>query len=122
MEERKECAVDKDKRKELRARYDERRPVMGIVCWRSGDRMWMATSKDADADRNGSLFQLELGSFRNREMQEAFNADPASFQWSVLRELDYEDREEDHGEELELLYLLCQDEFPDAKQMRPGRK
>ncbi len=114
--------MDKDRKKALRARYEERHPTMGVVCWRSGDQMWMATSKDADADHNSSLFQLELGSWRNREMQEAFNADPASFSWSVLKELDYEDRDEDHGEDLEVLYLLCQDEHPQAKQMRPGRK
>ena len=97
----------------------------GAPWTRTGRRRFALDMKSAIrpwADHNSSLFQLELGSWRNREMQEAFNADPASFSWSVLKELDYEDRDEDHGEDLEVLYLLCQDEHPQAKQMRPGRK
>ena len=36
-----------------------------------GGRMWIATSRDAKADDNRSLFQLRLGSWPNREMQAA---------------------------------------------------
>lgn len=114
--------MEKDRKKALRAEYDQRKPDMGIVCWRSGERMWIATSKDAKTDHNGSLFQLKLGSWPNREMQKAYNEAPDSFQWSLLKKLDYEERDEDHGEELELLYMLCLEEYPDAEQMRPGRK
>ena len=27
---------------------------MGVVCWKSGDRMWIAKSKDAKADYNST--------------------------------------------------------------------
>lgn len=114
--------MDKEQKKALRARYDERKPDMGIVCWQSGAEMWIATSKDAAADHNGSLFQLRLGSWPNRELQAAFTKDPESFQWSILKKLDYEDRDEPHDEELELLYMFCLEEYPNARQMRPGRK
>ena len=115
-------SVEKDRKKALRAEYDQRKPDMGIVCWRSGDKMWIATSRDAKTDYNGSLFQLKLGSWPNREMQRVYNENPESFQWSLLKKLDYEERDEDHGEELELLYMLCLEEYPQAQQMRPGRK
>ena len=80
----------------------------------------MAVSKDAKADYNRSLFQLRLGSWPNKELQAAFTADPESFRWTLLKRLDYKEREEDHREELELLYLLCREEYPQAQPMRPG--
>lgn len=114
--------MDKAQKKALRARYDERKPDMGIVCWQNGTSMWIAISRDAAADHNSSLFQLQLGSWPNRELQKAFSEDPHSFEWSVLKKLNYTDRDEDHSEELELLYLLCLEEHPEARQMRPGRR
>lgn len=114
--------MDKEQKKALRTQYDERKPDMGIVCWQRGDDMWIAISRDVKADYNSSLFQLRLGSWPNRELQKAFTEDPDAFQWSILKKLDYEDRDEDHSEELELLYLLCLEEYPHARQMRPGRR
>ena len=114
-------ASSKDRRKELRERYENRHPDMGIVCWKSGDRMWIAKSKDAKADYNSTSFQLKLGSWPNREMQKAYNAAPDSFEWIVLKKLDYEDREEDHSDDLEILYMMVIEEYPDAKKMKPGK-
>lgn len=114
--------MDKQQRRELRAQYDQRKPDMGVVCWRSHDQMWIATSEDAAADYNGTLFQLKLGSWPNREMQKAYTQDPDSFQWSLLKRLDYKEREDDHADDLELLFLMCQEEYPQARRMRPGRR
>lgn len=114
--------MDKNRKKELRSQYDERKPDMGIVCWQQGENRWIAISRDAAADYNGSLFQLQLGSWPNREMQKAFTEDPGSFQWSILKKLEYKERDEDHSEDLELLYMLCLEEYPQARQMRPGRR
>jgi len=114
--------MEQQRKKELRAQYDQRKPDMGIVCWQSGEKMWIAISEDAKADYNGTLFQLQLGSWPNRELQKAFTADPGSFQWSLLKKLDYKEREDDHREDLELLYMMCLDEYPEAQQMRPGRR
>ena len=114
--------MEKDRKKALRAEYDQRKPDMGIVCWRGGERMWIAKSMDAKKDYNSSLFQLQLGSWPNRELQRAYTEDPASFQWSLLKKLDYEERDEDHSEDLELLYMMCLEEYPQAEQMRPGRR
>lgn len=111
-----------EEKKALRQQYAERKPDMGIVCWQNESQMWIAISKDAKADYNSTSFQLELGSWPNREMQAAYKANPDSFQWSLLKKLDYEERDEDHSEELELLYELCMEEFPQAKKMRPGKR
>lgn len=114
--------MEMERKKALRAQYEQRRPDMGIVCWQSGREMWIAISKDAKADYNSSLFQLQLGTWPNREMQKAFADNPDSFQWSLLKKLDYKERDEKHDDDLELLYMLCMDEYPDARQMRPSKR
>ena len=114
--------MNQEQKKALREQYEQRKPDMGIVCWQSGEQMWIAISKDAAADYNRSSFQLRLGSWPNREMQTAYNAAPDSFKWSLLKKLDYKEKDEDHNEDLELLYELCVEEFPHAKKMRPGKK
>lgn len=114
--------MDKDSRKTLKQAYANRHPDMGIVCWKSGDQMWVAKSKDAKADFNGTSFQLKLGSWPNREMQAAYKADPKSFQWELLKTLDYEDFNEDHDDDLEILYLDVMEEYPAAKPMRISKR
>ena len=55
-------------------------------------------------------------------MQKAFNEDPDAFQWSLLKKLDYKENVEDYSDDLELLYMICLEEYPNAQQMRVGRK
>ena len=55
-------------------------------------------------------------------MQAAYNANPDSFEWSLLKRLDYKERDDDHSEDLELLYMICMEEYPYAEQMRSGRR
>lgn len=114
--------MDKEKRKALKEAYANRHPDMGIVCWKSKDRMWIAKSKDAKADFNGTSFQLKLGSWPNREMQAAYSADPESFQWELLKKLDYKELDDDHDDDLEILYMEAMDEYPSAKPMRIGKR
>lgn len=114
--------MNNEQKKTLREQYDLRKPDMGIVCWQSGDRMWIAISKDAVKDYNATSFQLKFGSWPNRELQAAYTADPDSFQWSLLKKLNYEERDEDHSDELELLYMMAMEEYPQAKQMKVGKK
>ncbi len=114
--------MEKNKKKELRKQYENRHPDAGIACWQSGEHLWIAPTKDAKADFNGTSFQLRLGSWPNREMQKLYREDPESFQWSLLRELEYEDVSDDLSEDLEILLLEVQEEYPDAKPMKPGKK
>lgn len=114
--------MDKEQKNRLKEEYKNRHPEMGIVCWTNGDKMWIARSQDTNADYNSTSFQLKLGSWRNRELQSAYKADPDSFEWKVLKVLDYKNLDDDHSEDLELLYMMCLDEYPDAMPMRPGKK
>ena len=114
--------MDKDRRKELREQYDRRHPDMGVVTWRCGDDIWVMTTKDANADYNRMSFQLKLGSWPNKELQNAYTADPQGFVWSLEKSLKYDERKEDHSEDLELLLMEFMDEHPDAKPMKQGKK
>ena len=114
--------MDKDRKKELREQYKNRHPDMGIVCWQCGDKLWAAVSRDAKADYNGTSFQLNLGSWPNREMQALYRERPEDFHWSLAKALDYEDYADDHTDDLQLLLLEFLDEHPDARPMRPGAK
>ena len=114
--------MDNERKKELKEAYANRHPDMGIVCWTSGDRMWIAKSKDARADYNSTSFQLRLGSWPNREMQAAYQADPASFRWALLKPLDYEDPAEDYSDDLALLYEEVMDEHPEARPMKRDKR
>ena len=114
--------MEKNRKKALRKQYDNRHPDMGIVCWQCGEEMWVAASRDAKADYNSTSFQLKLGSWPNRAMQQRYRETPEAFRWSLLKKLDYEDPTEDHSEDLELLMLEVLEEYPNAKPMRPGRK
>jgi len=92
---------------------------MGIVCWKCGDDMWVAPSLDTKADFNGTSFQLKLGSWPNKELQNAYKADPESFQWVFEKELKYEDNSDDVSDDLTLMLMEYLDEHPDAKLMKP---
>lgn len=115
--------MNSERRKQLKSAYAERRPEMGVVCWQCGEQMWIMASKDTRADYNSTLFQLQAGNFVNRQMQAAFQEQgEESFHWRVLKVLEYDDPKEDHWEDLELLLMECQDEYPQAQLMRKARR
>lgn len=112
--------MDSERKRELKEQYANRHPEMGVVGWRSGERLWVCISKDTRADYNRSLFQLQLGSWPNREMQQAYAADPVSFEWCVLKTLDYQEPTDDHTDDLQLLLMMVMEEHPEAEPMRPA--
>lgn len=114
--------MDSSRKKELREQYNNRHPDMGVVSWRCGDKIWVMTTTDAKADHNGMSFQLKLGSWRGKELQDAFRADPDGFVWTLEKELEYDDLNDDHSEDLELLLMEFMEEHPEAKPMKPGKK
>jgi len=110
--------MDNEKKKELREQYDQRHPKMGIICWQCGDDLWVDMSTDANADYNGTSFQLKLGSWPNKALQAAYKANPDSLSFSLIKELKYEDRLDDHTDDLKLLLMDFLEEHPNAKPMR----
>ena len=110
--------MDNEKKKELKEQYANRHPRMGIVCWKCGDMIWADMSRDANADYNSTSFQLKLGSWPNKALQKAYKENPDGFEFSLIKELDYEDFSEDHTDDLKILLMDFLNEYPDAKPMR----
>jgi len=111
--------TNSDRRKELKEQYNNRHPDKGLVCWKSKGRIWVMPTQDANADYNGTKFQLDLGSWPNRDLQNAYKQDPESFEWSFEKELKYEDNSDDVSDDLSIMLMEFMDEYPDAKLMRP---
>jgi hypothetical protein len=79
------------RRKQLINDYKERKPARGayaIRCLATGE-VWVGTSPNLAAARNGLWFGLRLGSCRDQPLQAAWQAhgEPA-FQFEILEELD----------------------------------
>ncbi len=111
-----------ERKKELKEQYSARHPDKGIVCWKCGERRWVMASQDVQKDYNSTSFRLGLSSWPNREMQSAYDSDPAGFVWSVEALLDYEDPTEDYTDELTLMLMDYLEQHPEAKPMKPFKK
>jgi len=71
--------------------YKDRPPMGGAFALRcpASDRVWVGTSRNLDAARNGVLFILRQGQHRDRALQEEWTTHgEAAFQFEVLETLD----------------------------------
>lgn len=114
--------MEDQRKKELKERYKNRHPDMGIVCWKCKDHRWISISRDVNADFNSTSFQLKLGSWPNIELQTEYSKNPDGFEWSVEKQLEYKELTDDLNDDLELMLLEYLEEFPDAKPMKRGQK
>lgn len=94
-------------RKELKKRYKETLPPMGIYQIRNliNGKIFVGSSKNLHAKLNSYRFQLEQGSHMNRELQEDYiQFGEKNFSFEVV---DYlkpkEDLDYDYGEDLTVL-------------------
>lgn len=82
--------MDNARRQELARAYREQKTRQGIFavrCAATGD-VWVAAAPDLDKRQNGLWFQLRMGGFPGRALQQAWNAhgEPA-FAFEVLEEI-----------------------------------
>ena len=110
--------MDNDKKKALKEQYKNRHPKMGIITWQYRDNLWAEMSTDADADFNGTSFQLKLGSWPNKALQAAYKENPDECKFSLAAELEYEDYSDDHSDDLKIMLMDYLHAHPDAKPMR----
>ena len=112
--------MDLKRKKELRAAYQARKPEMGVICfrWAATGEAFLGTSQDIPKDYNSNHFKLSMGGHPNRRMQALWNQfGPDAMDFSVLEPLSYEDPQEDHTEELELLREIWLEKDPQAKKI-----
>lgn len=85
--------LSKESRKEAVRKYKELKPLLGtyaVRCTASG-RVWVGTSRNLDATRNGCWFTLRSGSHLEKSLQTEWNAyGEAAFAYEILASLDDE--------------------------------
>lgn len=81
-------------RKELIKAYKERKSSPGIYalrCVATGE-VWVAPSRNLDAQQNGIRFSLRLGSHPNKALQAVWNAEgEQSFAYEIVERIEDED-------------------------------
>ncbi len=82
--------MDNARKKELARSYKEHKARAGIFavrCTPSGET-WVAQAPDIDKRQNGLWFQLRMGGFPGKSLQQAWNAHgEAAFAFEILEEI-----------------------------------
>ena len=113
--------MDIKRKRELLEAYKNRHPEMGVISFQCGatGEIFLATATDIPAKFNRIRFQLSAGNCPNKRLQELWTQyGEGSFEFQVVKRLEYDDPKEDHNEELETLYELCLLEYPTARRIR----
>lgn len=108
------------RRKELLEEYKNRCPQMGVIsyrCKQTGD-VFLGISNDTRADFNSLNFKLTMNGFPNKPLQELWNKyGKEGFEISVIKELKYDDPNEDQTIKLEILREQCFESNPKARKI-----
>jgi hypothetical protein len=78
-------------KKEAIRKFKEQKPLLGVYairCTASGP-VWVGTSRNLDATRNGTWFSLRNGSYIDKPLQQEWNAHgEPSFTYEILETLE----------------------------------
>lgn len=112
--------MDRQRKKELREAYRERRPEMGVISLRreATRETFLGISQDIPADFNSIRMKLESGYHPNRRLLDLWKQyGRESFTFTVARTLEYDDPAADHTAELEALWEKCMAEDAKARKI-----
>jgi hypothetical protein len=80
--------MEKIKKKDLMREYRERKPAQGVFAVRCGAQVWVASSRNLDAQKNQIWFGLRTGGHPNKTMQAAWKEHgEAVFEYEVLEQV-----------------------------------
>jgi hypothetical protein len=86
--------MDKDRKRRIVRDYKERKVSPGIYavrCTATGE-VWVAPSRNLDAQQNGFWFALRLGTHPNKALQAVWNAEgEAAFAFEIVERIDDEE-------------------------------
>lgn len=83
--------LSKESRKEAVRAYKEKKPSIGIYAVRctSTGRVWVGTSRNLEATKNGCWFSLREGLHRDKPLQQEWNGQgELAFQYDIVSVLD----------------------------------
>lgn len=109
----------KQKRALLEA-YKNRRPEMGVTSFRctATGKSFLGISTDTKADFNSNRMKLSMNYHPNKQLQALWNQyGEDGFECSVLKILEYEDRQEDQTMKLDALREQCFAADPQAERI-----
>lgn len=99
--------MDIRRKKQLIEEYKNRKPEMGILCFKfkAGEEIFLTASKDIRADINSNRFKMQLGNHPNKDMQKLWQAGGGleGVEIFVMKEYAYKNSDDDHTDKLEAL-------------------
>lgn len=105
-----------DRKRELRLKYKEMRPQMGVFTIRSKttNKCYIEAAKDLKSVMNSTKFKLGAGNHPNFELQKIWNdLGSEDFTIEILENLEYDkdDSKTDYTEDLTLLKLIWEEKL-----------
>ncbi len=108
------------RKKELLNEWKNRRPEMGLVamtCKKSGE-MFVGISTDTQFAFNSHRFQLSINRHPNKQLQQLWQQyGENGFNYSVVKILKYENKEDDQTEKLTSLLEEYLEQTPQARRI-----
>ena len=109
-----------DKRKELKAKYKDYKPDMGVYIFECipSNKKYIGYTNDTKGTINSKLFQLQSGLLRNKQLQKDWNDyGEDNFSVKVLEYLKYDEDESktDYSDELEILCEIWKDKLDNVE-------
>lgn len=112
--------MEMKRKKELLEAYRNRHPEMGVIslkCTATGES-FLGISTDTNADFNSNHAKLSMNYHPNKYLQALWNEHGVEgFECTVLKTLQYENREDKHIEKLEELREQCLAADPRAERI-----
>lgn len=114
-----------DRKKELKEKYKQMKPKMGVFVVQSkiSNRYYLEATPNLKGKINSTAFQLEIGSHRNKTLQDDWKKYGAeNFEIKILDELKYDEDESktDYSEELDIMRMIW-DEKLSKQNIEPYR-
>lgn len=112
--------MDIKKRKELVEEYKNRQLEMGVICLtcKSSGESFLDVCKDTKVGFNSARAKLGMNSHPNKQLQQLWDKYGAEdFDFSVIRVLEYDNVNDNHDDELELLRDECLNEIPNSSKV-----
>ncbi|MFA9424039.1 MAG: GIY-YIG nuclease family protein [Sedimentibacter sp.] len=105
-----------DKKKELKEKYKQMKSKMGIFVLRfnGSEKYFLETTQNLKGKMNSTKFQLQIGSHRNKELQNEWNLHGENnCIIQVLEKLQYDKDETktDYSEELAILKIIWEEKL-----------
>ena len=112
-----------DRKKALKDEYKKLKPYMGVykISFENSDKVYLGLSEDLKGTINSINFQLKLGSFRSKNLQNDYNNygfDNMTIE--ILEELEHkkDDNDIDYVKELETLRDMIGENYDDKEYIK----